>query len=219
MGANLRSPPGVPPTRRGAAYDRIDGRKEDAMQKALQLSWRNMMPSEAVEALVREEAARLERFHGRITGCAVRLDAPSRHHRQGARKYRVLIELSVPGGKLVVARDRARNQAQADLTLAVRSAFREAKRQLQDHVRKLDARVKAHAEPPRGLVAALLPDHGFIHTPDGRDVYFHERSVLRGAFARLHVGDAVRFVEEAGEEGPQASTVERSRGRARAAVA
>jgi ribosomal subunit interface protein len=185
------------------------------MQKALQLRWRNVRPSEAVEAHVREEVERLERFHGRITGCEVTLESPSRHHRNGAQKFRVRIELSVPGGKLVVARDRDRKHAQADLYLAVRHAFREAKRQLQDHVRRLESRVKAHAEPPRGVVAVVMRDHGFLRTPEGREIYFHERSVLRGAFARLRVGDAVRFAEEAGEEGPQASTVELVRAAAR----
>ena len=106
------------------------------MQRGLQLSWRNVTPSEAIEAHVREEVARLARFHGRITGCAVRLDAPSRHHRHGAQQYRVHIELTVPGGVLVVARDRARNQAHADLYVAVRHAFREAKRQLAVAVRR-----------------------------------------------------------------------------------
>ncbi len=185
------------------------------MQKALQLRWRNVTPSEAVEAHVREEVDRLQKFHGRITGCDVTLESPSRHHRNGAQKFRVRIELSIPGGKLVVARDRARNQAQADLYLAVRHAFREAKRQLQDHVRRFDARISGHAEPPRATVAVLMPDHGFLRTPEGREIYFHERSVLRGAFARLRVGDAVRFAEEPGEQGPQASTVELLRAGAR----
>ncbi len=185
------------------------------MQKLLQLRWRNMTPSEAVEAHVREEVERLERFHGRITGCEVTLESPSRHHRNGAQKYRVRIELSIPGGKLVVARDRDRKQAQADLYVAVRHAFREAKRQLQDHLGRLEARVNVHEEPPRAVVAVLMPDHGFLRTAEGRELYFHERSVLRGAFARLRVGDAVRFAEEPGENGPQASTVELLRAAAR----
>jgi ribosomal subunit interface protein len=126
------------------------------MQKGLQLRWRNVTPSEAVEAHVREEVERLGRFHGRITGCAVTLESGSRHHRNGAQKYRVRIELTIPGGKLVVARDHARNQAQADLYLAVRQAFREAKRQLQDHVRKLEDRVKVRAEPPRASAVERL---------------------------------------------------------------
>ena len=57
---------------------------------------------------------------------------------------------------------------------------------------------------------ALFPveGYGFLETADGHDVYFHENSVLNNAFGRLEVGDEVRFHEEGGEEGPQASTVE-----------
>jgi ribosomal subunit interface protein len=189
------------------------------MQKALKLSWRNIPPSEAVEAHVREEIQRLERFYGRITGCAVTLDAPSRHHRHGAQQYRVRIELTVPREKLVVTRDRARSRANADLYSAVRAAFREARRQLRDHVERIDARVKLHEEPAHGVVARVAPDYGFIRTADGREIYFNARSVLRGAFARLRVGDPVRFAEEAGEEGPQASTVEALRAHAEGAAA
>lgn len=188
------------------------------MQKPLQLSWRNIPPSEAVEAHVRDEIERLERFHGRITRCAVVLDAPSRHHRHGAQQYRVRIELTVPREKLVVTRDRARSGAHADLYAAVRAAFREARRQLKDHVQRIDARVKAHEPAARGVVARVAPDHGFLRTADGREIYFHARSVLRGGFARLEVGDAVRFAEEPGDDGPQASTVDPIRRRAEASA-
>ena len=50
-------------------------------------------------------------------------------------------------------------------------------------------------------------DCGFIETADGREVFFHRNSVLDDAFDRLTVGSEVRFVEEMGEKGPQASTV------------
>ncbi|MGO9847760.1 MAG: cold-shock protein [Methylocella sp.] len=50
-------------------------------------------------------------------------------------------------------------------------------------------------------------DYGFIETSDGREVYFHRNSVLDNAFDRLTVGSEVRFVEEIGQKGPQASTV------------
>ena len=48
---------------------------------------------------------------------------------------------------------------------------------------------------------------GFIETADGHEVCFHRNSVLDDAFDRLTVGSEVRFVEELGEKGPQASTV------------
>ncbi len=180
------------------------------MQRPLQLSWHHVDPSEAVELHVREHVERLERLYDRITGCAVTLEAPSRRHRQSGAQYRVRIELSVPGKRLVIGRDPPKTAAHSDLTVAVNAAFREARRQLEDHVRRVDARVKTHAPAAVAKIARILPEdgYGFLRTPDDREIYFHERSVLRGGFPRLRVGTAVRFVEKPGDAGPQASTVE-----------
>lgn len=179
------------------------------MQRPLQIRWHRLDPSDAVEAHVREEVSRLERFWDRVTGCAVTLEAPSRHHRQSGAQYRVRIELSVPGGKLVVGRVPPKTQAHADLYAVVKGAFHDARRRLEEHVRRLDARVKTHVPPTRGEVARLVPEDGYgiLRTSEGREIYFHENSVLRGGFRSLRVGSDVRFVEEAGDEGPQASTV------------
>ena len=60
-----------------------------------------------------------------------------------------------------------------------------------------------------GRVTKLVPakDCGFLETPNGREVYFHRNSVLAPGFDYVTVGTEVRFVEEQGNEGPQASTV------------
>jgi cold shock CspA family protein len=75
---------------------------------------------------------------------------------------------------------------------------------------RLDSRgeVKTPAGPPQGRVVRLFPEDGFgfLEAPDGREVYFHRNSVLEG-FDSLEVGSEVRFAEEQGIEGPQASTV------------
>ncbi len=190
------------------------------MRRLVQLRWHHVRPSPIVERRVLDKASQLERFFDRITGCAVTLEAPSHHHRQGGPMYRVRVELSVPGGRLVVGRDPTKTVAHGDLMAAVNAAFREARRQLQDHVRRLDQRVKAHAPPARAVVARLFPEdgYGFLRTPDGREIYFHEHSVLGRGFGRLRVGSAVRFAEEPGEEGPQASTVAPHRARGGAAL-
>lgn len=179
------------------------------MQRPLQLRWHGVDPSDAVEAHVGEEVSRLERVWDRITGCVVTLEAPSHHHRHAGSQFRVRIELSVPGGKLVVGRDPPKTALHSDLYVALGAAFREARRQLGDHLRRLDGRVKVHTPAARAEVLRLLPagGYGFLRTADGREIYFHERSVLRGGFGDLQVGSLVRFVEEAGDEGPQASTV------------
>ena len=188
------------------------------MQRPLQLRWHGVDPSDALTEHVREEVSRLERAWDRITGCTVTLEAPSSHHRHSGSQFRVCIELSVPGGRLVVGRDPPKSSQHADLYAVMKGAFREARRQVEDHVRRLDVRVKRHAPPALGTVARLFPEgYGFLRTPEGREIYFHERSVLNGGFRRLEVGSVVRFAEEAGDEGPQASTVTPARRRRRAA--
>ena len=58
-------------------------------------------------------------------------------------------------------------------------------------------------------VARLFPEkgYGFLETPDDREIYFHRNSVLDSAFDQLKPGTPVRFAEEQGDEGPQATTV------------
>ena len=50
--------------------------------------------------------------------------------------------------------------------------------------------------------------YGFLETPDGQDVYFHENSVLDG-FGKLEVGNKVVYSVEMGDKGPQASSLHR----------
>ena len=177
----------------------------------LQVTFKEMEPSPALEARIRAKAAGLERFANRIQSCHVTIEAPHRHHRQGF-LYRIRIELVVPRGNIVVTRDGPRDHAHEDAHVAVRDAFDAALRQLEDHVRKLDARVKHH-EPSalRGRVVRFVADegYGFIETSDGQQVYFHRNSVAEGAFDRLQVGDAVHLAVAEGEKGLQASIVHR----------
>ncbi len=178
------------------------------MDIPLQVSFRNMDPSPAVEARVREKAQKLARFSGRIIGCRVTIEAPHRRHHKG-RLYTLRIDISVPGRDITIRRAGPRDHAHEDVYVAIRDAFDAAVRRLEDHVRELRGEVKTHEPPPHGRIASLFPDHGFIRTADGLEVYFHRNSVARGAFDRLEVGDEVRLVVAEGEsdKGPQASTV------------
>jgi cold shock CspA family protein len=111
----------------------------------------------------------------------------------------------------VVSGERPQDHAHEDAYVAVRDAFDAVMRQLEDHVRKLDGRVKTHEEPLRGRVARFVAEegYGFVETGDGREVYFHRNSVSGGNFAELRIGDEVRLVVDEGEKGPQASMVQR----------
>jgi len=177
------------------------------MRLPLQISFRNMEHSEAVERAVVERAERLERFSGQIMGCRVTVEA--RHRHQQGNLYHVRVDLTLPGHEIVVGREPALNHACEDVYVAVRDAFDAARRRLEDYARLRNQRVKVHESPPHGHIARLdsAEGYGFIETPDGREIYFHRNSVLNAEFGRLEVGDPVRFHEEAGEKGPQASTV------------
>jgi cold shock CspA family protein/ribosome-associated translation inhibitor RaiA len=176
-----------------------------------QLTLRGMGPSPALERAVGRKLAWLERYFPRIMGCRVTVEAPHRHRRKG-RLYRVRIDLTVPGGELVVARNPSLHAAHADVLVAIRDAFDAARRELMDYARLKRGQVKERVGPQLGSVARLARDHGFLEAEDGREIYFHRHSVLQG-FERLALGDTVRFTEEDGEKGPQASTVDRVRSR------
>lgn len=178
------------------------------MQIPLQISFRNMDPSPAVEARIREKAAKLERFYDRIVGCKVVVEAPHRHQRKG-KLYGVHIDVSVPGKDIFVRHAGPQNQAHEDVYVAIRDAFDAASRLLEDHVRRMRGDVKTHMVPDHGKVVRLFADYGFAQSADGQEVYFHGNSVVGGAFDKLEVGSEVRLViaEAEGVEGPQASTV------------
>ena len=178
------------------------------MQIPLQIGFRGMPSSEAIEARVRARAAELERFHDRITGCRVMIEAPHRRHHRG-KLFHVRIDVTVPGKELVVSREPADHHAHEDVYVAIRDAFDAAQRRLQDHARGERGAVKTHVSRPHARVSRLFPDegHGFLETPDGREIYFQRQSVLGDGFEALEVGTAVEFAEDAGEQGPRASTV------------
>lgn len=178
------------------------------MKQPLQITFRDFPPSEALEADIREKAAKLDQVYDRIMSCRVVVEAPHAHHHKG-NLFHVVIDLTVPGEELVVNRSPGKHHAHEDPYVAVRDAFDAARRQLQDFARKQRGKVKRHEVPDHGVIAELAPldDFGRIMTADGRDIYFHRHSVIETGFEALEIGDEVRFVEESGEAGPQASTV------------
>ncbi|MEQ1579302.1 MAG: HPF/RaiA family ribosome-associated protein [Steroidobacteraceae bacterium] len=176
------------------------------MQVPLQMTFRHMESSPAVEARIREHVARLERFHHRITGCHIVIEGPPAHRHKGA-PFDVRIDLTVPGREITVRSEHAEHAAHVDVYVALRDAFNSMRRQLQDHAREARGDVKLHALPNVGTVAELEEDFGRIASDDGQLVYFHRNSVHDAAFGDLNLGSVVEFEEERGDLGPQAAAV------------
>ena len=181
----------------------------------VQIVFPDFPPSDAVAARIRHRVEKLDQFYNRILGCYVSVGYANKRHHKGNIFY-VTVEIKVPGENIVYNRSHENtNLSHTNVYVAVRDAFRGIERQLQDFVRK--RRVRTHwapqAGPERGRVVRLIfesPDdgYGFLAKDTGEEVYFNAHSVLHKAFSDLKIGSRVRFSEEQGEQGPQASTVE-----------
>ena len=177
------------------------------MQLPLQIAYRNLDRSEAIDARIRERAEKLDQYYDRIMSCRVVVEAGHKHHRHG-NHYHVRVDLTVPDAELVASREPDEHHAYTDVYVAIRDAFDSIARQLEQYARRRRRQVKAHAVPPHGRIVEINPEgYGRIESSDGRQVYFHRNSVVGADFAALRVGTEVRFDEEMGERGPQASTV------------
>jgi cold shock CspA family protein len=178
------------------------------MQIPLQLEIRDVERTAALEGLLREKVARLERFCDHITGCRIAIERPHRHESHG-NPYRVRIDLSVPPKHEIVVTKGPRDHAMHDdLAKVINNTFHAAERRLKELVQRQRDEVKARREP-RALVARIFKNegYGFLRTLEGREIYFHRNSVVGDEFERLAIGTEVRFARTLGEKGPQATTV------------
>ena len=108
------------------------------MHVPLQITVRDFPQSEALEARIREKAAKLEEFHPNIISCRVSIEELRKHQQQG-RHFQVNLDVRVPGKEIVV-----NHMHDEDVYVALRNAFDAAKRQLEEAGRLKRGDVKAH---------------------------------------------------------------------------
>lgn len=178
------------------------------MQTPAHIEFEHVTPSPKLQAAIEGHIAELEKRYGRATAGRIIVRGPGDRHKTGG-QYQVSIRLVLPEGREVnVGRTPMEDERYADLTFAVDDAFKRARRQLQDQVRVMHGQTKLHEGEPVGTVVRIDPsgEFGFLEGVDGQEIYFNCNSVVEGR-ANIAVGSRVSFVEEAGEKGPQASTV------------
>jgi ribosomal subunit interface protein len=107
------------------------------MQIPLQITLRGIGQSDALEAAIREKAAKLDQFHPRIMSCAVVVEVPGRHQHKG-KEFVVHIDLKIPGEEIAVNRHH-----HEDIYVALRDAFDAARRQLEEAARRQHDGMKA----------------------------------------------------------------------------
>jgi ribosomal subunit interface protein len=116
------------------------------MQVPLQITFRHMAPSAAVEDRFREQVAYLEQHFENISSCRVVIDVPPAHRNKGG-PFAVSIDMTIPGRELVATSGRTDQAEHADAYVAIRDAFDALERQLDGFVRRRRdvAKQRAHA--------------------------------------------------------------------------
>ena len=167
----------------------IEGQKVEILPE-----WR-----EKIEA----ELERLQKhYSGPILHARVEVIGTAHHH-LGA--FEVHLVVTVPGDVITIIR-----QGELVVPLLV-EAFDVLDRRLAEHSRI----TAAEGQGPR-RIRPTRPDHpalpggdyGFIETADGLEVYFHANALKKGSFDTLQPGIKVKFGQEEGDKGPQATWVQ-----------
>ena len=176
----------------------------------LQITFRDMPQSDAIADLIRERVAKLERYCNVMMSCRVVIQEATRRRHQG-NLFCLTLDVTVPGAELATGHgNRGEPHAYEDIRLAIRDAFQAMERQLKTYMAQRRREIKVHPSQPVARVTRLFPQdgYGFITTPEGRDVYFHTNAVINEGWEEIDIGSEVRFAEEMGDNGPQATTVE-----------
>lgn len=108
----------------------------------LQITFRHMDASPAMEARIKQLMERLERFSSNILRAHVTIEPPPQHQRQGG-LYDFQLELTVPGEVIAIKHARQSNRAHENPYVALRDAYRAARRKLQDYERIRRGEVKS----------------------------------------------------------------------------
>ena len=132
------------------------------MQIPLQITFRDMEQSDAIEKAVREKAEKLNQFAD-IMSCRVVVQMINKHSHKGT-LYQVLIDLTAPGTEIVVSRDHGVDHSHEDVYVAIRDSFDAARRQLQDHHRGEYLRRAPHT---KGRRTRNVPDPEAIREAQG----------------------------------------------------
>jgi ribosome-associated translation inhibitor RaiA len=126
---------------------------------ACEITFLGMEPVEAIRVEVRAWFARLGALMEPVSGGHVFIEAVDEHRKE--RLYRVRMELSTPHGLVAVCHAQGMNASHDDVYVAIRNAFRAARRQLENgHVARVEARVDDGPAPAPPSLQPSLPLEG-----------------------------------------------------------
>ena len=99
------------------------------MEKGLEIVFKGVEFSGAIDEIIRKKVAKLERCCERISGCRVVVDSPHNRRHKG-KTYHVSIEVTVPNGEPIITHSQDENPAHIDAYVAIRDVFLTMRRRL-----------------------------------------------------------------------------------------
>jgi len=91
---------------------------------SVEITLRGISHSDALEARIRDKVRKLTAIFPSLIGCRVVAEVPHQRHNHG-NQFVVRLDITMPGSEIVVNRDH-----HEDVYIALREAFRAARRQL-----------------------------------------------------------------------------------------
>ncbi len=172
----------------------------------IQVEGRNLEIRKTWQEKINEETSRLERHHaGFINHLRVTIEGTSSHREGG---YELRLFAAIPNDTVVVKR-----KGEKVVPLMV-DAFNTLGMQIKELQRKRRQSYKVQPEAAKGasgegVVKSVFPfeSYGFIVTPQGQEIYFHENALKDININELSEGDSVKFGEGHGDKGPCAAWV------------
>lgn len=159
------------------------------IKEPLEITYRSVEKQRRWMPSLEKKVENLEKVWSYLNSCRIAGEKPQ--HDRAGNPYRVRINMTVPPGhELAVTRNPGEGDS-PELPQVIRKAFEAARRQLKTLVAKQRGAVKTHPEQESvGYVTKLFANggYGFLQRPDGREIYFHEHSVLQSDFPRLEIG-------------------------------
>jgi ribosome-associated translation inhibitor RaiA len=113
------------------------------MENTAQIEFQGFTPTAPIREAIETHIAGLEKRYGRLTSCRIVVKGPGERHRNGGH-YEVHLRLALPGGEIDVARAPDADERHSDLAFAVNDAFKRARRQLDEKVRRQRGEIKTH---------------------------------------------------------------------------
>ena len=204
------------------------------MQVPPEISIKGFVMNREIDTLLQHQIARLERVCDYIISLHVAIEKEQGRHQAGNPYLR--LDIRVPlNHEIVVKRQsvlhgdvRTPSETETEpdmatkhtllsgrkdepLVVTIHSTFDSARRQLERLVERQRKEVKSRPQNEiMGFIEKLFRDdeYGFIRSLEGQEIYFQKNSSLHSEWERLEVGTGVRYMEEQGEKGLQASSIE-----------